>query len=104
MFKVRIVIQGNFMRNADGRRVTEWVEHDVPMSLPEVRLLRTDGLREDEVVFYQADIVGAYLKAWLKGRPVFARGHKSVQGLFTGARAKRWAETPEGYVKVNKAM
>ena len=87
LWKGRIVLQGNFMRNTLGQRVTESVEHDVPVSLPELRLIVAQALRDEDPELLHGDIVGAYLTAKLKGRPVFARVPKTVQGLFTGERA-----------------
>ena len=67
-------------------------------------MMLADMLEEDDPAAFHGDVVGAYLKAELRGRPVYARVPASIIKNLAPRVQKRYANMKKPMVKVNKAM
>lgn len=73
VYKSRMVAIGCNVSDASGKRVVTNVVHDAPINKYEIRVLVAYALTRKKPGLRGADVVGAYLKSKLGGRPVYGR-------------------------------
>ena len=85
IYKGRLVAQGNYVRDSEGYRTIERVEHDEPIQMDESKSLMAYGLTKQNPAIKHGDVTKAFPKSRLQGRKVVIRLDKKL-------RPPEWAQ------------